>query len=289
MSHQYSLTTLAAVAILVAGCNPQGSRLAQARIDSLTTAAADRERLMSEVAADARTLSEVGSELARVQVRGKLKLPPSESPAQAQRDSIVQRVHYLASRVNETDSRLHESQRQLQAMGHLSDSLRATLESTVVNFQHMVDDQKATLASLGAEVDSLRTVTVALRDTLDNVTTRDNTVFYVIGTKDELIKKGVISEEGGSRFLFVLWKSGKTLVPARDLDPSVFTQIDKRSVTSIPLPDSGRSYRIVSRNDLSALGAQADAHGRISGTTRLPIATPGKFWSTSKFLIIVEA
>ncbi len=289
MSHQYSLTALAAVAVLAAGCNPQGSRTAQARIDSLTTAAADRDRLMSEVAADARTLSEVGTELARVQVRGKLKLPPSESPAQAQRDSIVQRVHYLAGRVNETDGRLRESQRQLQAMGHLSDSLRATLESTVVNFQHMVDDQKATLASLGAEVDSLRGVTVALRDTLDNVTTRDNTVFYVIGTKDELIKKGVIAEEGGSRFLFVLWKSGKTLVPARDLDPSEFTQIDKRSVTSIPLPDSARSYRIVSRNDLSALGTQADAHGKISGTTRLPIATPGRFWATSKYLIIVEA
>ncbi|HEY6807786.1 MAG TPA: hypothetical protein VI160_03270 [Gemmatimonadales bacterium] len=289
MSHQYSLTALAAAAVLAAGCNPQASRLAQAKIDSLTTAAADRDRLMSEVAADARTLSEVGTELARVQVRGKLKLPPSESPAQAQRDSIVQRVHYLASRVNETDSRLRESQRQLQAMGHLSDSLRATLESTVVNFQHMVDDQKTALASLSAQVDSLRGVTVALRDTLDNVTTRDNTVFYVIGTKDELIKKGVISEEGGSRFLFVLWKSGKTLVPARELDPRVFTQIDKRSVTSIPLPDSARTYRIVSRNDLSALGAQTDPHGDFSGTRSLPIATPDRFWSTSKYLIIVEA
>lgn len=289
MSHQYTLTALAAAAVLTAGCNPQASRLAQAKIDSLTTASADRDRLMSEVAADARTLSDVGTELTRVQVRGKLKLPPSESPAQAQRDSIVQRVHYLASRVNETDSRLRESQRQIQTMGHLSDSLRATLESTVVNFQHMVDDQKATLASLGAQVDSLRGLTVALRDTLDNVTTRDNTVFYVIGTKDELIKKGVIAEEGGSRFLFVLWKSGKTLVPARELDPSVFTQIDKRSVTSIPLPDSARTYRIVSRNDLTALGAQPAPNGSISGTHSLPIVTPDRFWSTSKYLIIVEA
>jgi len=99
----------------------------------------------------------------------------------------------------------------------------------------------------------------------------------------------VIAEEGGSRFLFVLWKSGRTLVPARELDPSMFTQIDKRSVTSIPLPDSARTYRIVSRNDLSALGAQPDPNGGISGATRIPIATPDRFWATSKYLIIVEA
>jgi len=43
----------------------------------------------------------------------------------------------------------------------------------------------------------------------------------VIGTKDELEERGIVQHpEGGSRFLFVLWKTGVTLTPARHLDPS---------------------------------------------------------------------
>src|SRR2546427_9635158 len=47
-----------------------------------------------------------------------------------------------------------------------------------------------------------------------------------------------IVKEGGSRFLFVLWKSGQTLQPARELDPAAFHAIDKTKVTEIPFPRS---------------------------------------------------
>ncbi|HZH42215.1 MAG TPA: hypothetical protein VFD85_14475 [Gemmatimonadales bacterium] len=283
------LSALAGLAlILAAGCSQQATREAQAKIDSLTQVATDRDRLMSEVALNARALSEIGAELSKVQVHGKLKLPPAESKEQAQRDSIVQRVHFLASRVNETDARLKESDKEIKSMSHLSDSLRATLESTVVNFQHMVDDQKGQIATLTQQVDSLSGLTVALRDTLNDVSLRSNTVYYIVGTKEQLEQKGIITEEGGARFLFVLWKSGKTMVPARTLDPSAFTAIDKRLITNIPLPDSAASYRIVSRNDLDALAAPPDPDGTIKGSHALPIAAPDKFWEGSRFLIIVQ-
>src|SRR5439155_1119183 len=86
-------------------------------------------------------------------------------------------------------------------------------------------------------------------DTLENMSTINNTVYYVVGTKDELEQKGVIQEEGGARFLFVLWKSGKTLVPARNLDPGAFTVADRRHFTELPLPAADKEYRIVSRQD----------------------------------------
>src|SRR5690242_21246978 len=86
------LSALAGLAlILAAGCSQQATREAQAKIDSLTQVATDRDRLTSEVALNARALSEIGAELSKVQVHGKLKLPPAESKEQAQRDSIVQR------------------------------------------------------------------------------------------------------------------------------------------------------------------------------------------------------
>src|SRR5207302_2206005 len=130
----------------------------------------------------------------------------------------------------------------------------------------IVDSQRAQIGMLVAVVDTLRGQVVALTDTVANMSVRENTVYYVIGTRDELQQRGIVAPEGGSRFLFVLWKTGVTLTPARHLDPSSFTAINKREVTNIPLPDPNAYYRIASQQDLSAPGcSQADDHGDISG------------------------
>jgi hypothetical protein len=285
-------TLQGALAVVLAAspaCRQGVSPEAQARIDSLTTAAAERDQLINEMAQNTRFLSAIGADLSKVQIRAKdLKLPRAESPSDAVRDTVAAKIRWIATRMRETDARLKDSEQHVRSLTQISDSLRATLESTLTNFQQMVDNQKVQIASLAAQVDTLRGENGALRDTLGNLTAYTNTVYYIVGTKDDLIKKGIISEEGGSRFLFVLWKSGKTLVPARNLDPHAFTAIDKRQVTSIPLSDPGRTYRIVSRNDLSALGVHPAEDGTISGPTTLPIAEPGRFWASTKFLIIVE-
>ena len=286
MSVKLAIVVVAA-ALVAAGCDQQALKVAQARADSLQNVAADHDRAVAEVAADARALSDISTEMAKVRLNGKMKMQPAETPEAARRDTVIERVRLLVSRVHSADAQLKSSKDQIATMSHLSDSLRATLESTVTNFQKVVDDQKAQVAALTARVDSLTGVTIALNDTLNNVQTRDNTVYYVIGTKDDLIKKGVITEEGGARFLFVLWKSGKTLVPARTLDPTQFTAIDQRQVTSIALPDSAQTYRIVSRNDLTALNSPP-TDGAIQNTNKLAIARPGEFWAGSRYLIIVE-
>jgi hypothetical protein len=60
-------------------------------------------------------------------------------------------------------------------------------------------------------------------------------------------------------------------------------------VTSIALPDSSQAYRIVSRNDLSALNTPPDPNsGEFHNTNSLAIAKPGQFWAGSRYLIIVE-
>src|SRR2546430_9188430 len=169
----------------------------------------------------------------------------------------------------------------------LSDSLRSELASTMQNLQGVIANQKETIDALTLQVDAITAENSALRDTLENMSTISNTVYYVVGTKDELEQKGIIQEEGGARFLFVLWKSGKTIVPARTLDPGVFTVADRRHFTELPLPASDKEYRIVSRQDTSALETPPDHDGKISGNA-VKIADPAKFWANSKYLIIVE-
>ena len=290
------IRTLSTAGLALAGalaCSGKPSPALQARIDSLQAASNERDRLVQEMAQDARMISDVSAELAKVQVRGKLNVS-SESPGQASRDSVVQKVRYIATRLSQSEQSLRASERRVRSLTSVSDSLRNTLAATIANYDSVISNQREQLVAFASQLDTLRgentaliAVNGALRDTVGDLTLRDNTVYYIIGTKDELVQRGIIEETGGSRFLFVLWKSGKSLQPARTLDPSAFTAIDKRQVTSIPLPDTMKTYRIASRQDLSALATPPDDGGNVHGAVR--IAEPGRFWTGSKFLIIVQS
>jgi len=274
-------------------CSGKPSPALQARIDSLQNASTERDRLVQEMAQDARMISDISAELAKVQVRGKLNVS-SESPGQASRDSMVQKVRYIATRLSQSEVSLRSSERRVRSLTGLSDSLRNTLVATIANYDSVISGQRTQLVAFAAELDTLKgenaalaMVNTALKDTVNDLSLRENTVYYIIGTRDELVQRGIVEETGGSRFLFVLWKSGKSLQPARTLDASAFTAIDRRQVTTIPLPDSTKAYRIASRQDLSSLATPPDGDGKLHGT--VSIAQPEHFWAASKFLIIVQS
>jgi len=274
-------------ALLVAASACGTSAETERKLADLEQASAQRDSLLQEVAVSARLLNDVSSALSKVQVRGRQIRTSSETPLLAQRDSMMQKLRYVVARVSETETRLTQAQNRIKGLTSLSDSLRATLDSTNANLSAIIENQKTTIVTLTESVTRLETENVALRDTVATVTERENTVYYIIGTKDQLKEKGIIVEEGGSRVLFVLWRTGSTVSPARSLDPSQFTAINKRDVHQINL-DAQASYRIASRQDLEYLATPRTEQGKITGASSLDISAPEQFWRNSKFLIIVQ-
>ena len=193
MYRHLRIVVVAGVAVALAGACRQGdSPQALARIDSLSRAGAQRDSLVAEMAYDARVLSDISTALARVSIpKGKVR-SSAESPMQAARDSLVQRVRYVASRLPEAERLLRSSEERVASLTTISDSLRTTLEATLANYREIVDSQKSQIGMLVALVDTLRGENVALRDTVANMSVRENTVYYVIGTKDELEQRGIV-------------------------------------------------------------------------------------------------
>lgn len=270
------------------GCKQGPSPEMAAELEQLRASAAERDRLMQDLAENARSFSEISAELAKVRVPTSRIKVASESPLRASRDSVMQRLRYITARVNESDVKLRENERRINSLTTISDSLRATLEETIANFDSTLATQRAELAAAAEQLGLLQAENVALRDTVANMAVRENTVYYVVGTKQELIERGVIVPEGGSRFLFIFGKRGQTLTPARDLDPSQFVAINKRNVTEIPLPAQDAQYVIASRQDLDFLSTPPNHDGKITGTQSLRIAAPEQFWTASRFLIVVR-
>lgn len=275
-----------AVALLVAAaCGP--SEEIQQQLAELQVVSAQKDSLLQAVEEYAQAMNTISAELAEVQMEGRELLVALESPVQASRDSMVEKIRWMNEKVQQTEASLRQSRRRIGQLTNLSDSLRASLESTITNYENMLAVQRETVASLTEQVAGLEADKEQLEGEITALEDEVAQVYYVIGTKDELLERGIIAKEGGSRVLFIFGKRGETLVPSRDLDPSGFTAIDRRAVIEIPLPDPAASYQVVSRHDLGFLDNVPDETGRITGES-IRIASPAEFWSASPFLIIVQ-
>lgn len=180
---------------------------------------AQKDSLVQEVAEQSRVMSDISAELARVQVQGKELAIKSESPRTALRDSIFARISYVTEHLTSAEKQLRSSKQRIAGLTKLSDSLKATLEGTITNYETTIASQKTQLDDLNAQVQKLsaenadlNVAKAALSDTVRTLAQENSTVYYVVGTKDELLKKGIIREEGGSRVLFIFGKAGKTVV-----------------------------------------------------------------------------
>ncbi|HEV8382769.1 MAG TPA: hypothetical protein VGQ29_14365 [Gemmatimonadales bacterium] len=269
--------TIAALVFAVAACGTSAET--ERKLAELEQVNAQKDSLMQEVAISSRLISDVNVELGKAKIRNNRLHVSSESPITAANDTLIAKLRYVVARVQETENALSQSRERIKGLTALSDSLRAAYDSTVGNMQTVIASQKTTIDLLTDRVNALTEENVALKDSLA-------TGYYVIGTRAELKKKGILTEQGGGRVLFILWRTGKTLQPARNLDPRDFTAIDTRQVTQIPLPRASAEYRVASLQDLSYIAEERN-HGKYSGVPSLTITSPVDFWRTSKFLIII--
>lgn len=189
-----------------------------------------------------------------------------------QLDAARGRIYGLRKQVADKDTALATQALQFEAT--LAEA-NASAERQRAELQAVIDGQATRIASLSKDVDTLS-------GRVTRLTNEQNTVYVVTGTKEELVKKGVLVREGPRRFVVL---GGRPLVPARELDPSVFTKLDRRSDTTIFLPDG--VYKIASRQNSSIAVPRRWQKGGIVGA--LTIEDPERFWNTSRFLILVKS
>jgi regulator of replication initiation timing len=297
-------TWMAAALITLAACDggkTQKINELTSQVAQLQASSAAKDSAVQEVAALTQMLGEINTEISAVAVKNPSATPVlgGESPAKAQerdRKNVVDRVRLLADAVKAGETRVAAARARLNAMTKDNATLTTQLsglQSSLDNLNQVVEGQKQQLAMITAQLDSVKGENVrvvaangVLQDTVRAISDRENTVHYVMGTKEELLKKGVVVEEGGTRFLFIFPRTGRSLSPARTMPSDVFATADQRALASIPLPNPAKYYKLVSRQDASLIAADSAQNGAFKG--KLTINSPDKFWSASKYLILVE-
>ena len=201
------------------------------------------------------------------------------------RDAMLRKLESVRRRLADVeDSSRVRGERLLEAAKD-NDRLRSEVEEhlrTIEGQKDLIGIYLLRITELETQVvaltDSTRKLTEAnevLADSLRRITSRANTAWYVVGTRDQLVRSGVLTEEGG------ILGFGKSLAPSRAMARNTFTRIDRLRDTVIALPEA-KEYKIVSRHDPGLVSVSVSSSG---GT--MQIKDPERFWSASGWLIVV--
>ena len=303
MNRKFVVLTLAAVAFVVTACDKSKDEL-EKTLAQVQQISSEKDSLLKDVMATSQFIAEVNTELAKVRSRtaGRpVQGQPGEmesnlSPAQ-QREAIKTRVAEITQRLNESEARLNASRNRVRDLTANNEALTtqlASYDSTIASFKTIIEGQKAEIATLTEQIGALQaentglkvekaTLTqekAALTTEKQELIVEKNMVYYVIGTEDELVRKGIVTKQGGMLGI------GKTTVPGAALNPADFTAVDRTQLMDIAFPKTDKAYRIISRQDFTALATAPDKSNRIKGG--LKITDAPKFWAPSKFLILME-
>lgn len=295
---------LVAVVALVSlsACDKSKAALQQ-KVAELQSVSAQKDSLIQEVMSTTQFVGDLTQDLAAVKALNSGKPVASQAaelegktPAQM-RATVRERVKELAKRLDDSESRLAQSRQRVQSLSGSNTEMQkqlAVYDSTINSLRVVIESQKTEMAVLSQQVlglqqantllaqskDQLTTERDQLTSTVSTMTMESNKAYYVIGTEKALIAKGIITKKGG--FLGL----GGVLAPARTLQETDFTVIDRMRDSTIALPKADKKYTIVSHQDTKFLALAPDKNNQLRDAVK--VASPEQFWATSKFLIVIE-
>lgn len=194
----------------------------------------------------------------------------------------------ILSNISSIDAYLQKSKknlRDLQGKLKASQLKTAELEKMVENLNQTVQQKERHIAELRQQLEQLNIKVAQVEEQLSRKeklleaqNQRLNTVFYVIGTEDELEEKGIVKKTGG--FLGI----GKTMKLADNLQPEYFTRANVASLGSIPI------YRPIDKVNILSPHPIESYHllKRQGDETILEILKPEEFWKMRHLVILCK-
>ncbi len=193
-------------------------------------------------------------------------------------DNINNLLNENSKRIAELSTKVKGSRVKLAQLEKMIAELNikiAEKDSMIAGLNLQLNEANISITSLKSNIDTLNQVIAAKSQVIDEKTNIINTAYYTMGTYKQLRDKQLISKEGG--FLGM----GRNQVLKSDLDASQFTKIDITQTSKIPL--EAKDIKIITNHPSGSY--QVDKTNKKVNGINITDAT--KFWSSSKYLVIV--
>lgn len=279
---------IAAAAIMVSSCNQAELDKSSHDKDSLQSVVNERDISLNDFIA---SFNEVESNLDSIAVRQHIILSHTDKNTELKKDQkarINSEIQAINELMEQNRKKLADLNHKLKNSGNKNAELMKTIAT--INNQLAHKDQElaelntkllelnAQVATLNTSVDTLNKRNQAQSQTIDERTMALHTAYYVMGKSGELKDAKIIDRQGG------LLGIGRTSKLNSDFDNSKFTRIDYTQTSSIAV---NSDMKIITSHPTGTFMLEKDAKDK-DIVKNIVITDPEKFWSTSKYLVIVK-
>jgi len=278
----------AAIAVSITACNNRQAEIDQVNRskDSLATIINERDSSLNEFLASFNDIETNLDSIARKQNAINVNVDKQGELKKSAKDRINDNISAINQLMNENREKIAELNRKLKSAGGKS----AHFEKMIQTLNEQIAQKDRELADLNDKLNSLNTQVAQLQTSVDTLT-KDNlaktqtisdqttslhTAYYVVGKSKDLQNMKVIDKTGG------LLGIGKTSRLAQNFDNNKFTRIDYVQVSTIPIDSKGAKLITTHPADSYTLNKEKDK------VVSLQITNPDKFWSASKYLVVVK-
>ncbi|HQW22750.1 MAG TPA: hypothetical protein PLI47_05595 [Bacteroidia bacterium] len=277
-----------ATMLVIAGCDNRQAEIDSAKrtSDSLSSVISERDNSINEFLA---SFSEIESNLdsvahkqnainVNVEKQGELKSTSRErineniAAINELMDQNRKKIAELNRKVKASGGKIKEFEKMIQS---LNDQL-ATKDRELVELNEKLANLNTQVAQLQTNVETLNAESTAKTKVIDDQTAVMHTAYYVVGKQKELQDLKVINRTGG--FIGI----GKSPALAPNVDNSKFNKIDYVVTNNIPI--DSKTAKIVTSHPADSYTLNTENKKVVS----LSITNPEKFWSASKYLVVVK-
>ena len=165
---------------------------------------------------------------------------------------------------------------EFQKMIDLLNQQIAERDTQITTLKEDLSKLHFSIESLNASMDTLKTEKGKLQANVEDKVNNLNTAYYITGNKKQLIADNIIAKTGGFIGL------GKTNQLKQNFNDSKFTKVDIRNFGEIAI--NSKKYQIVTTHPSNSYQIETNKNGIAE---KIKITNPEKFWSASKYLVIV--
>lgn len=278
----------AAIALTITACDNRQAEVDQVnrQKDSLASIINERDSSLNDFLSSFNEIEKNLDSIARKQNAINVNVDKQGELNKTAKERINDNIAAINQLMNDNRAQIAELSRKLKKSGnkiaHFETMIQTLNEQIAQKDRELADlndklnSLNTQVAQLQTSVDTLTRTTMAQSKTIDEQTTSLHTAYFVVGKSKDLQTMKVIDKTGG------LLGIGKTSKLSTNFDNNKFTRIDYVQTSTIPIDSKGAKVITTHPSDSYTLNKENDK------VVSLSITNAEKFWSASKYLVVVK-
>lgn len=278
----------AAIALTITACDNRQAEVdhANRQKDSLASIINERDSSLNDFLSSFNEIEKNLDSIARKQNAIKVNVDKQGELNKTAKERINDNIMAINQLMNDNRAKIADLNKKLKNSGnkiaHFETMIQTLNEQIAQKDRELADlndklnSLNTQIAKLQTSVDTLTKTTIVQTKTIDEQTTSLHTAYFVVGKSKDLQNMKVIDKTGG------LLGIGKTSKLSPNFDNNKFTRIDYVQTSTIPIDSKEAKIITTHPSDSYKLNKEKDK------VVSLSITNAEKFWSASKYLVVVK-